>query len=993
MLRRTVVACTTIFLVHERGVTYSTRSVLSPRVVGREREMEALHDTLERAVAGRGKVIFLIGEAGIGKSRLAQATTADAERRELPVLRGRAVQAANPVAYRPIAEAFCSAVRLGTAPQASELGPFHPILGRLVPEWRTEGQGAVDDSTVAMAEAVLRFLRAVARVRGCVLVLEDLHWADPETLAVVEYLSDNLASEHVLCIATLRSEEQTAGLDMARALDARRACQLLELSRLDDRQVAEMVSSCLGGVDVRQPVLAFIARADGVPFLVEELLAVAVASGTLVHDGASWVLSASLEPVVPLTFADTVRRRLAGLGDAGRAVVLAAAVLGRRFDCELLPILTDLDEQVVLAALHAAVDSHIVSVDVDRPGFCFRHALSRDAVLAELLPPERAALSRRALEAIEAIHPDFPGDWCELAAELAERAGDRQRAAVFLLQAASRALDTGALATAEATLERAYAIAPRDDAIIADIEECLAEVLSMAGKRDRAVAVGESLLLRLSHDPSGAQRRGEAYVQLARAEVAATRWGDARARLDQARADAGQSGDEALSARIDVIEALISLGEDQPEQASRLARSTLAVAERADLPELACEALEVIGRCERPHDLTAAKAAFERAHSTAEAHGLVVWRVRALHELGTIDLLEGGRRDRLEEARELAVSLGALATAAVLDVQIAAAYVMADQPEGALVPSRRAASLARRYRLDQTLGVALGFEAHVHARTGDRHAMEACIREAVAAAPGSTDILVITAMARALLALVEEDRREAIKQLETAVSYGLAGSGGQDQSSGPGAGVWALVRAVESRTSGMPPPRELSEEPVHFIGRAYLRYAQAVEEGRAGNAVRAVALVAEGDHLLRSYDWARQLARRLVAEAAIADGWGPAEAWLREALAFFEESGQERMVSACRSLLRRAGVPVPRRRGDTHNVPRPLRGLGVTAREWEVLRLLAKGLSNKEIGERLYLSPRTVERHVANLAAKAGVERRSQLVAFAARTAKDESSN
>ncbi|HEX2063742.1 MAG TPA: helix-turn-helix transcriptional regulator, partial [Acidimicrobiales bacterium] len=94
----------------------------------------------------------------------------------------------------------------------------------------------------------------------------------------------------------------------------------------------------------------------------------------------------------------------------------------------------------------------------------------------------------------------------------------------------------------------------------------------------------------------------------------------------------------------------------------------------------------------------------------------------------------------------------------------------------------------------------------------------------------------------------------------------------------------------------------------------------------------------------------------------------------------------DQVASACRSLLRRAGAPVPRRRQGSDQVPVPLRGLGVTARELEVLSLLAEGRSNQEIVARLYLSPRTVERHVANLASKTGLDRRSQLVAFAART-------
>jgi DNA-binding CsgD family transcriptional regulator len=106
---------------------------------------------------------------------------------------------------------------------------------------------------------------------------------------------------------------------------------------------------------------------------------------------------------------------------------------------------------------------------------------------------------------------------------------------------------------------------------------------------------------------------------------------------------------------------------------------------------------------------------------------------------------------------------------------------------------------------------------------------------------------------------------------------------------------------------------------------------------------------------------------------------------LRAALDSFAGRADEDLASACRSLLRKAGAAVPRRRGDV-GVPGELRALGVTSRELEVLRLLAVGLPNREIAGRLYLSPRTVERHVGNLEVKTGTARRAELVAYAART-------
>jgi DNA-binding NarL/FixJ family response regulator len=114
-----------------------------------------------------------------------------------------------------------------------------------------------------------------------------------------------------------------------------------------------------------------------------------------------------------------------------------------------------------------------------------------------------------------------------------------------------------------------------------------------------------------------------------------------------------------------------------------------------------------------------------------------------------------------------------------------------------------------------------------------------------------------------------------------------------------------------------------------------------------------------------------------------ADGWGDPVAWLREAAAYFQARGDDRIAAACRALLRRAGAPVPRV-GDAR-LPGRLHALGVTGREAEVLRLLAGGLTNREIAERMFLSPRTVEKHVASLLVKTGVRRRAQLAGYFAR--------
>jgi DNA-binding CsgD family transcriptional regulator len=961
-----------------RGSPAGAGSVLSAVMVGRERELRVVLDALDDVRSERGGAMFVVGEAGIGKSRLAREAVAVARGQGLVVLQGRAVDTSSPTPYRPLAEALCSGVRSYGLPEAPSLAPFRGVLGRLIPEWRAESHARGDESLVDLGEAVLRFLRFISGDRGCLVLLEDLHWADPETLAVVEYLADNLVGEPVLCLATLRDEDRTPALTLVQRLRSRRIGSGLELSRLDATRVEEMVASCLGATDAPSEIVALASVADGVPFLIEEVLAATVASGALVRDRGSWTLSTAVEPVVPLTFADSVRRRLGPLDSGVRGVLCAAAVMGRRFDWSLLPAITDSSEQSVVRALRTAVDAQLLTAEGGE--FRFRHALTRDVVFQELLSPEQTALSRRTLDVIESRWPELPEPWCDIAADLAERAHDRERASTLWLEVGRRALDAGALTSAERALMRAQAVAPPGSSRVTEIEECLTDALSLAGKADAAVEVGMSLLEELPKDAF--DRRARIALRLGRAMVLASNWKEAQNHVDKARRWAARADDDSLTARLDALGAQVAMGTHRLDDATALATAALARAERVDLADVMCEALEVIGRCARSHDLETAEAAFARAYLIADQRGLTVWAVRALHELGTIDLLDHGGIGRLEAARQLAASVGALATAAVIDVQIAAGLVMRDDVEPALAAARRAADLAGRFRLEAIYGAARGFEATAHARAGRREAMESCIDEALARSGDSPSIRVITTTAAAVEAMREERRADASRYLDEAMTEPPTG----DQVP-PSSGIRALLRVLDPASSSGPiEEARAGGEPVHFWARAYLEYANAVVHGRAGREQEAMALVAAADQHLARFAWLREYGHRLIAEAAVADNWGDPTTWLREALAFFENRGEAQTASVCRSLLRRAGAPVPRRRKGTEDVPASLRGLGVTGRELEVVRLLAEGLSNKDIAARLYLSPRTVERHIANLTTKAGVDSRAQLVAFAART-------
>jgi DNA-binding CsgD family transcriptional regulator len=199
-------------------------------------------------------------------------------------------------------------------------------------------------------------------------------------------------------------------------------------------------------------------------------------------------------------------------------------------------------------------------------------------------------------------------------------------------------------------------------------------------------------------------------------------------------------------------------------------------------------------------------------------------------------------------------------------------------------------------------------------------------------------------------------------------------------------GLWPLLGAALGRDAAPAAAQVRAARMTRHRVIAYLLgYADAILAGRDGQVAAAEAAFDAADAQMGPLmAWHRHYARRLAGEAALIDGWGDPIAWLREAAVYFDGRGDKRVAAACRALLRRAGAPVPRPRPADAGLPAELRALGVTGREADVLRLLAEGLTNRQIGERLFLSPRTVEKHVASLLAKTGLQRRAQLGGYLA---------
>jgi DNA-binding CsgD family transcriptional regulator len=909
--------------------TRRTGQVLCPVLIGRDAEAAVVAEKLERTLNGNGGMVFLVGEPGIGKTRLAREAQDRARVMGLRTIRGRSAAGAGPIPFRPIAEAIQSGIRVHGVPDDPALEPYRPALRGLIPGWSSTP--ATDPAPLLLFEGVRLLLHALAGDESLVVLLEDIHWADADTLAVLDHLADGLAEEPVLVLATLRDERGPAA-DLAEGAAARRAATRIVLGRLTPEHTAEMARRSLEMEAIPDTLLeTLVDRAEGVPFVVEEMLTAYVAAGS--------------PETLPPTYRELVRSRMATLGDEAKQVLNAAATVGRRFDWQLLTAITDLPRDRLLDELRAAVDSKLVVAGAGgalTPGFGFRHSLVRDSILADLLPPERADLAGRAADVIEAMHPGLPGEWCERVADLREVAGDRTAAARHLQEAAARALHRGALGSSEAMLERARTLAAGDRWHLVGIDRALAEVLSLSGKTARLEEIGAAAVAFVSEKrgamPFITLSLGDLHLRLARGFATAGNDERSNEHLALAETFARQVGEKALLARLNAFAAQRKLVLGELASAHRAAVDALTAARDLNLADVASEALRVQGVVAfLEGDARRSRETLERA--VEEAGDAPVARLAALIELGALDASTTGSLDVLRATRERAERSGAVSALARIDLLIGSSLVDRFKLVEAARALRSCIDTARRYGL-AILSAASAVEAQRAALAGSK--------EAARSAPGESGE---ASLSRAVIALLDEDRARALAEVEGALDPTAQAVGrllGSPGSTAPGGS--ALVRGLAA-------------------------FAVLI----AGDAAPGGSSFHEADQLLEPFPWWRQVARRLIAEAAIDQGLGDPAAWLREGLAFFEEAGHERIASACRALMRRSGAPVPRKgRGDAA-VPPHMRARGVTSREMDVLKLLGEGLGNREIGERLFLSARTIETHVASLMRKLDAGSRAEL--------------
>src|SRR3954468_14936164 len=448
--------------------------VVCPTLIGRGAQIDALRQVLAQAREGNGRVALIVGEAGVGKSRILRAMSDEARGQGFFVLQGACFEAERSIPYAPLLDLvrlFASTTSPAIVahvlqPAANDLVSIFPELQPLLPEATPSASVDPESDRRRLFHVLAQAVTLLARTQPVFIAFEDVHWSDDATLELVFHLARTHAAQRVTIALTFRGEE--AGPRLARLvadLERARIVADLPLERLGRADVAAMLHAIFPRQDLGDEFVHVLhGLTEGNPFFVEETLKSLIIAGDLSPTGSGGWRARPLERVrVPRTAVEAVRRRLAALTVPARDVASLAAIAGRRFDFELLRALTDLDERALLALVKELIAAQLV-VEESAERFAFRHALTREAIYAELLARERVALHRQVATALERQYAHALDAVVEALAYHAWEAGDWERAARYAARAARHALALSAPREAVAHLDRAFAALERSGA-------------------------------------------------------------------------------------------------------------------------------------------------------------------------------------------------------------------------------------------------------------------------------------------------------------------------------------------------------------------------------------------------------------------------------------------------------------------------------------------------------------------------------------------------
>jgi DNA-binding CsgD family transcriptional regulator/tetratricopeptide (TPR) repeat protein len=921
-------------------------------VVGRATELDELLRAVRSARSGRGSSILLLGEGGVGKTRLLGEAAVAARQAGIGLLSARA-PITTPVAFSVVAEALRSWLR------GHAVEPRHSPLDRglqlVLPEWPTTVDGVPELSAAQLRllalEGIVQVVRDIAAENGGVVVLlDDLHAADAESLEAIRYLA-TAEIDGAVVVGALRPGEASLPDELIRTLRRDRAAQIIELTALDERAVTDLVAALLDAQPPEPLVADIMARTDGIPLLVEEVLDAHLRAGSL-QVGASETTWRGGTVGVPKTVRGMVEARLERLTGAERDVLVAGAVVGD-FEPAVLTRVVGTEPAVVRDAVTAGIRVGLLETTGGAMGF--RHAIIREAVLDATVPHTVDALHRRAADALDDGRADAHS--LERRARHLAAAGEDDAATRLFAAAADASERAHALLAAEWLARAALDLAPTT-ATRAVAADALASSLTAQGRWQEALDIDETTV---AHEGETPERR----IRMAMSALEAGRSDRAGAIIERALA----AGDDSRS--LEIAAGRVALVNGDGEAARAYAERVFDVATRERDVGARLSALELKGRA---HDFLgdrdAAVAAWTQQADEAAARGHTQAQLRAVVQLGKVELFAGRPPARLYEAVELARAAGAFVELGWAEENLAIGVGIHGDIVGSALILDEAIERCRRLHLDQ-LAYLVAARGITESFRGDE--FEEWFIEAETLAPTDEMLLHTTGMrgdcelrrgrfdaATRWFRVADEIQRRlpgvVPSDSQCWLVWSLAGAGRIDD-----------ARAALDAARAIPDLERWYGRPVVIAaGDALLDR----DDARLDEVIRQVPV---------SMDVA--LMRMLGAEILE----GPARVqWLREAFDIYEGAGATVTADRVRRLLREAGGPVPRRRRRSEPVPADLAAKGVTAREAEVLRLVGDGLSNPEIAGRLFLSVRTVETHVSSLLQKLGARTRGQLTAMTA---------
>jgi DNA-binding CsgD family transcriptional regulator len=993
------------------------RRLTSRAFVGRAEQLGALEAGLARAAAAEPGAFLVGGEAGVGKTRLLSEFGTRAQAAGARVTIGGCVELSGGVApLLAVVEALRRvSEQIGWGEWLRLIGDARPELARLLPE--LGAPSATPDRALAQSrlfELLLGVLRRLADREPVVWIVEDVHWADASTLDLLSFVVRNLRDERALVVATFRDDE-TERDERLRAWLSRvsRAggVERIDLARFGPVDLRALLTGVLGAAPERELAERVFARSDGNAFIAEELLA-ATENGD----------------AIPATLRDVFVGQLARLDPSSQQVVRAAAAIGRRVDHQLLAEVAELPQDRLLPALREAVGQRLLVPEPDGQTYGFRHALMREAARGELLPGEREHLHARIAEVLGERPELAGGTAATVAGEIAHHwraAGDARRSLAAAVRAGSEAARSHAFADALELFEQALSAwdaVPDAEALAGTDRPGLlaraAEAAGLAGDRLRAIELADAALreldpvaepvrtgfvyarrgwfvwnsgrgaeealanleeaIRLVPAEPPSHEHAEALSKLVRILALLGRNDDCRGRGEEALALVRRLGDRALESELLDSLGLSAANVGRQEDALALMRESLAVAQDAGDPE--CVSLAYVNLS----SILGSYCRFEEALSVA-LEGAEVSRRLGVELLNGLwctanaaeSLVDLGRFDEADALTARALEYDVRETTAIV-LHLGRADLTARQ--GRHEAAERHLALARELGVGSYSLEFSAYEARIAAlvalqqgRPPDAGAR--CAEGLTLTAAGDDEMSAAMLLSLGLRAQADlAERARAGRHPDEEASARAAADAMQE--------TWRGLRAT------LGPGRTQSPE---VEAHAMTATAERTRlDGASAPADWAAAQTA-WDEVSMAHHAAYARWRRAEALLGVQGARGEAGALLAEAHSACVLMGAEPLRRDIEALARRARIELPEPGTPPANAEAPTQAekpsaaqaLGLTARELDVLALLADGRTNRQIAEALYISVKTAGAHVSSILRKLDATTRTQAAAVA----------